>query len=132
MLGGVPEVAPPPLDALATRGTRFTNYYAAAPICSPSRAALLSGCYPRRIGLATACIGKWHLGDQPEFLPTRQGFDYYFGIPYSNDMGTVEDGSKSNPGQPKPGPNRRAAESDEYGLRGFNQPPLPLLASMAA
>jgi len=50
------------------------------------RAALMTGCYPKRVGLATGCFGKWHLGDQPEFLPTNYGFDAYFGILYSNDM----------------------------------------------
>lgn len=108
----------PHLARMAREGLKFTSWYA-APVCSPSRAALLTGCYPRRVGLSfgswhavlmpgdwhglnpaettvaellrargyrTACIGKWHLGDQPEFLPTRQGFDEYFGLPYSNDM----------------------------------------------
>lgn len=108
----------PNLDAMAKEGMRLTSFYA-APVCTPSRAALMTGCYPKRVGLArgswhgvlmpgdahglnpdevtiaevlqargyrTACIGKWHLGDQPEFLPTRHGFDEYFGLPYSNDM----------------------------------------------
>lgn len=151
----------PHLDRMAREGMRLTSHYA-APVCSPCRAALMTGCYPKRAlpiphvlfpasevglhpdevtiaevmkgaGYATACIGKWHLGDQPEFLPTRQGFDSYFGLPYSNDMGTAADGSKSNPGQPIPMPKRpagnRAAQpmNDEYGLRGNDQPPLPLL-----
>ncbi len=104
----------PNLDRMAAEGMRFTDFYVGAPICSPSRAALLTGCYPQRVsiprvlfpddriglnpceitiadilkskGYATACIGKWHLGHLPQFLPTRQGFDYYFGLPYSNDM----------------------------------------------
>jgi arylsulfatase A-like enzyme len=104
----------PNLDRMAEEGMRFTDFYVACPVCSGSRAALMTGChYPRvsmspvlfpnaKIGLhpdeitvaevvkplgyATACIGKWHLGHLPEFLPTRQGFDEYFGIPYSNDM----------------------------------------------
>ncbi|MEX1224599.1 MAG: sulfatase, partial [Pirellulales bacterium] len=104
----------PRIDALAEEGLRLTSFYVSAAVCSPSRAALLTGCYHKRIsvnkvlfpgeliglnpnettiaemlkprGYATACIGKWHLGDQPEFLPTRQGFDEFFGIPYSNDM----------------------------------------------
>ena len=95
---------------------KLTSFYA-APVCSVSRAQLLTGCYGVRVGVpgvyypaspaglnpaeftiaerleplgyATACIGKWHLGDQPEFLPTNQGFDRYFGIPYSNDMQRV-------------------------------------------
>ena len=103
----------PHLDRMATEGMRFTSFYA-APVCSVSRAQLLTGCYGVRIsvpgvygpgsasglhpqentiadllkplGYATMCVGKWHLGDQPEFLPTNQGFDRYFGIPYSNDM----------------------------------------------
>ena len=110
----------PRIDRMAAEGMKFTDCYAAAPVCTPSRAALMTGCYPRRVGLdhtdpdglvlrpvsqhglhpdeitiaellktrdyATACIGKWHLGDQPPFLPTRQGFDYYLGIPYSDNM----------------------------------------------
>jgi len=107
----------PNLDRMAVEGAKFTDFYAAAPVCSPSRAALLTGCYPMRVsiprvlfprdniglnpkevtiadilksrGYATCCIGKWHLGHLPTFLPTRQGFDYYFGIPYSNDMSPV-------------------------------------------
>ena len=153
----------PHLDRVAREGRRLTSHYA-APVCSPSRAALMTGCYPKRAlpiphvlfpasavglhpsehtiadvlktaGYATACIGKWHLGDQPEFLPTRQGFDYYFGLPYSNDMGPAEDGSKSNPDRPLPTASEVAAKvakaknqaGDETGVRGINQPPLPLL-----
>lgn len=109
----------PNLDRMAAEGRKFTHYYSASGVCSPSRAALMTGCYPLRVGLqkgsfaavlqpldplgiaadettlaelfknagyATAAFGKWHLGDQPEFLPTRHGFDAYFGIPYSEDM----------------------------------------------
>jgi len=104
----------PNLDRMAEEGMKFTDFYVGASICSPSRAALLTGCYPPRVsiirvlfptdrsglnpdedtiadvlktrGYATACIGKWHLGHLPKFLPTQQGFDYYFGLPYSNDM----------------------------------------------
>lgn len=104
----------PNLDRLASGGVRLTNFYAAQAVCSASRAALLTGCYPNRIGLAgalgprsrvgigasettiaemcrgrgyaTAIYGKWHLGDAPEMLPTRHGFDEWFGLPYSNDM----------------------------------------------
>ena len=111
---GSPLIKTPNFDRMAKEGVRFTNFYAAAPVCSPSRAALLTGCYPVRVGVprvlwpddkmgldskevtiadmlkkrgyTTACIGKWHLGDKPEFLPDRQGFDSYLGIPYSNDM----------------------------------------------
>jgi len=111
---GAQDFATPNLDRLAAEGIRFTSFYSAAPICSPSRAALMTGSYPVRIGLtdvlfpdssnglnpeevtiaellksagyATAAVGKWHLGDDESFLPTRQGFDEYFGLPYSNDM----------------------------------------------
>lgn len=103
----------PALDRMAREGTRLTSFYA-APVCSASRAQLMTGCYAPRVsipgvlspnsavglnpqehtiagllktqGYTTMCIGKWHLGDQPEFLPTRHGFDHYFGLPYSNDM----------------------------------------------
>lgn len=111
---GSPDIETPNLDQMAREGVRFTNFYAAQPICSASRAALLTGCYPNRIGVhqalmpdsptglnpdettiaemlkkkgyATAIFGKWHLGDTPNLMPNRQGFDEYFGIPYSNDM----------------------------------------------
>lgn len=111
---GATEVSTPRIDAMAAAGTRFTDYYAAAPICSPSRAGLLTGCYPRRVGneiwvhradsqsgihpdeltiaellkgngYATACIGKWHLGFQEPFLPHSQGFDHYFGLLHNLD-----------------------------------------------
>lgn len=108
----------PNLTRLALQGRKFTHFYSASGVCTPSRAALMTGCYPSRVsmdvtdgavlrpvskiglhpqertitellkanGYATAIFGKWHLGDQPEFLPTHQGFDYYLGIPYSDDM----------------------------------------------
>ncbi|MCU0786530.1 MAG: sulfatase [Verrucomicrobia bacterium] len=104
----------PHLDRLADAGATFRNFHVAQPICSASRAGLLTGCYPNRIGVhqalgprsktgisademtlaelvkqrgyATAIFGKWHLGDAPQFLPLRHGFDEYFGLPYSNDM----------------------------------------------
>lgn len=110
----------PAVDRLAAEGIRFTSFYTASPVCSPARAALLTGCYPPRIGFGsfnrlpvlfpgmamglpptevglarvlsdagykTQAIGKWHCGDQAEFLPTNHGFDHYLGLPYSNDMG---------------------------------------------
>lgn len=124
---GSPLIKTPNLDRMASQGMRFTDFYASAPVCTPSRASLMTGCYAQRLsmadmpnaqgtleppatvlfphskcglnadeltvaeslkqcGYATACIGKWHLGHLPPFLPTRHGFDYYYGIPYSNDM----------------------------------------------
>jgi len=111
---GATEVRTPRIDRMAKEGVRFTDYYAAAPICSPSRAGLLTGCYPRRVGnhiwvhradsstgihpdeltlaellkeqgYATACIGKWHLGFKEPFLPHNQGFDHYFGLLHNLD-----------------------------------------------
>lgn len=111
---GATEVKTPQIDLMAEEGTRFTDYYAAAPICSPSRAGLLTGCYPRRVGneiwvhradsrfgihpdeltiaellkgagYKTACIGKWHLGSNEPFLPRNQGFDHYFGLLHNLD-----------------------------------------------
>lgn len=111
---GSPNIKTPRVDQLAKEGMRFTDHYAASSVCSASRASLLTGCYPQRVGVngvffpnteggldpkhitiaeilktngyATAAVGKWHLGDKPQFLPTNQGFDSYYGIPYSNDM----------------------------------------------
>ncbi|VGO22922.1 sulfatase family protein [Pontiella sulfatireligans] len=113
---GSPDIATPNLDQMAKGGMRFTDFYVAAPVCTPSRAALLTGKYPKRLGMAkgvlfphsgnkglppseitiadhlkqknyaTACIGKWHLGHLDKYLPTAQGFDTYYGVPYSNDM----------------------------------------------
>lgn len=108
------KIATPNLDKLAKDGVRFTQFYSPQAVCSASRAALLTGCYPNRIGIqgalpprarialhknettlaelvktrgyATAMYGKWHLGDHPSALPTKRGFDDYYGIPYSNDM----------------------------------------------
>jgi arylsulfatase A len=131
--------ATPATDRLADEGIRCTSFYMASPVCSPSRAALLTGCYPPRIsfgsfeglpvlfpgqplglpqtevslarvlsdaGYRTQMIGKWHCGDQPGFLPLNHGFDHYFGLPYSNDMG------------------RQANTPEFFG----HLPPLPLLA----
>ena len=112
---GSEDIKTPHIDRMANEGRMLTSFYSANPVCSASRAALMTGCYPRRVlekktvlfpgdnvglhpeettiadvlktkGYATACVGKWHLGHHPEFLPTSQGFDSYFGIPYSNDM----------------------------------------------
>jgi len=111
---GSPKIDTPQIDKMAAEGMRFTSFYSVAAVCTPSRAGLLTGCYPPRVGnlpvlfprnnkglhpeettiaemldkagYATACVGKWHLGHLPEFLPTSQGFDHYYGIPYSNDM----------------------------------------------
>lgn len=111
---GSPDIETPNLDQMAKEGIKLTNYYSAQPICSASRAGILTGCYPNRIGIhnalgpgqkiginasettlaemlkangyKTAIFGKWHLGDDLKFSPTRHGFDEYFGIPYSNDM----------------------------------------------
>lgn len=124
---GAPRIKTPRIDQMAGEGIKFTDFHVAASVCTPSRAALMTGCYAQRVGLAavpgkggregpldlvlfpwstvglhpseitvaeslkglgyaTACVGKWHLGHLPPFLPTRQGFDSYFGIPYSNDM----------------------------------------------
>ena len=111
---GSPDIATPHLDQMAADGVKLTSFYAAQPVCSASRAALLTGCYPNRIGIhnafmpnseiglhpdettlaellkengyATGIFGKWHLGDAPKFLPLKHGFDEWFGIPYSNDM----------------------------------------------
>jgi arylsulfatase A len=151
---GATEVATPNLDRMAAEGRRLTSHYG-APVCSPSRAALMTGCYPKRAlpipgvlfpasevglhpnemtlaevlkeqGYATGCIGKWHLGDQPGMLPNDQGFDYYYGIPFSNDMGPIQEGAKSNPRQPLPRARAREATVRETGIRR-DQPPLPLL-----
>jgi len=111
---GAKGIRTPNIDRLAKEGTKFTSFYVAQPVCSASRAALLTGCYPNRLGIhgalgpqsrtalntnewtiaralktqgyATAIFGKWHLGRPAEFLPLQYGFDEYFGLPYSNDM----------------------------------------------
>ena len=117
---GSNKIRTPHIDSIAKEGMKFTDFYSSSPVCTPSRSSLMTGCYPRRIGMhedftghwvlipgskrglhpseltmaeslkavgyKTICIGKWHLGDQPEHLPTSHGFDEYFGIPYSNDM----------------------------------------------
>lgn len=129
----------PRLDRMAKDGVKFTSFYVGSPMCTPSRAALMTGCYPQRVGFSrlqnpighvylageatglhpdeitiadmlknagykTKMVGKWHLGDQPEFMPNRQGFDSFFGLPYSHD---IESGNPNN--------------------EKWNLPPLPLL-----
>lgn len=134
---GSPDIRTPVIDKMASEGVKLTSFYVAAPLCTPSRAALMTGCYPKRIDMAYGSIfpvllsadskglnpdeltiaevlkdvgytngmfGKWHLGDQPDFLPTRQGFDEFFGVPYSHDI---------HPYHPK--------------QAHYNFPPLPLL-----
>ena len=115
---GHPSIRTPNLDRMADEGMKFTNFYSAAPVCTPSRAALMTGRLPLRSGMtsnkrrvlfpdsagglqkseltvaealkkqgyATGMVGKWHLGHLPQYLPTKNGFDSYYGIPYSNDM----------------------------------------------
>jgi arylsulfatase len=131
---GSPDIQTPNIDYLASHGTRFTNFHVGQAVCSASRASLLTGCYANRLGIhgalmpqtehglnpdeetiaemlkkagyATAIFGKWHLGCHPGLLPTEQGFDEYFGLPYSNDMSPDPMNNRS--------PNAR------------NYPPLPL------
>lgn len=131
---GHPSIRTPHLDRMAAEGMRFTDFYAGSPVCTPSRAALLTGRLPVRSGMcsdkrrvlfpnstgglpaeeitiaealkskgyATACIGKWHLGHLPQYLPRKHGFDYYFGIPYSNDMDQTREAPKGAPGSLNP------------------------------
>ncbi len=123
---GHPTIHTPNLDRMAAEGQKWTDFYVAASVCTPSRAGLMTGRLPVRNGMAssrrrvlfpdsaggllpeevtvaevlkragytTACVGKWHLGHLPQYLPTSQGFDTYFGIPYSNDMDRVADSPK--------------------------------------
>jgi arylsulfatase A len=132
----------PNLDRMAAEGMKLTSFYA-APVCTPSRAQLMTGCYAKRVsmpevifpacptglsanehtvasllksqGYATMAIGKWHLGDQPEFLPTRRGFDHYLGLPYSNDMGGSTNAQT------------KAAAKKKNDNEARPRPPLPLL-----
>ncbi len=135
----------PALDRMAAEGMKFTDFYMASPVCSPSRGAMMTGCYPPRIsfgafvdggvvlfpgddiglsqdeitvagvlkdaGYATKLVGKWHCGDQPEFLPTSHGFDSYFGLPFSNDHG-------------------RQVDDPNWNVRRRDWPPLPLVRDL--
>jgi arylsulfatase len=122
------KIKTPNINKLTKEGVRFTDFYVAQPVCSASRASLLTGCYPNRIGIhgalgpaskngisdnevtlaeickqknyATAIFGKWHLGHHQSFLPTQHGFDNYFGLPYSNDMWPYHPTNKSFPQLP--------------------------------
>jgi arylsulfatase A len=116
---GADKIKTPRIDQMAKEGRKFTSFYVASAVCSASRAALLTGCYPMRVGVRgvffpnrgthgleprhytiaellksagykTLAAGKWHLGDEPKFLPTNQGFDTFYGVPYSNDMYPAE------------------------------------------
>lgn len=119
---GAEAIDTPEIDRMSAEGMRFTNFYAAAPICTPTRAALMTGSYATRVGLgtplhtpdnyglnpdeitlaevlrdagcATGCVGKWHLGHHDAFLPTRQGFDYYYGTPMGHMFRTINPAEK--------------------------------------
>jgi arylsulfatase len=138
----------PNIDQLASEGLRFTNYLSAQAVCSASRAGLLTGCYPNRIGFsgalfpgakvgihademtmgelvkqngyATGIVGKWHLGDREPFMPLQNGFDEYFGIPYSNDMWPVNfDGTPAAAGT-------RKADYPPLHIYDGNEPAVPI------
>lgn len=123
---GATQYNTPNLDGMANNGVRFTNFHVSQPVCSASRASILTGCYSNRVGITgalgphsaigldpdestiadllkkvgyrTAAIGKWHLGRQKEFLPLQQGFDEFLGLPYSNDMAPFfYDGTRNIP-----------------------------------
>ncbi len=125
---GATDIRTPHLDKLASQGTRFTHFSVTQAVCTASRAALMTGCYPNRIGLAgalnhtslngihpdevllpeickakgyaTACFGKWHLGTRPAFDPIRNGFDTWLGLPYSNDNGPLHPTVRGIPALP--------------------------------
>ena len=122
---GNPTLHTPHLDAMAADGMKFSQFYVASPVCSPSRAALLTGCYPKRVGMhkhvifpqydyglhtdeitladmlkahgyVTGMFGKWHLGHRRGLMPCDQGFDTFFGVPYSNDMSQTHRPANNN------------------------------------
>jgi len=127
---GAEGIETPHIDRMAREGVRFTDFHVAQAVCSASRAALLTGCYSERVsvqgalgpgsrtglspdettiaeclrsvGYATGMVGKWHLGHHPRFLPTEQGFDEWFGLPYSNDMWPVDEAGRPDPRSPYP------------------------------
>ena len=137
---GSPNIRTPNIDRLAFEGVKLTDFYSVSPVCTPSRAGLLTGRYPVRSGMvrvlfpreefglpdseitlaevlkekgyATALVGKWHLGDRPEHSPTRHGFDYRYGIPFSNDM------TRPHSSWPEP---LRIYEQDEVVIEGVDQ-----------
>ena len=130
---GHPTIKTPNLDRMAAKGQKWISFYAAASVCTPSRAGLMTGRLPirsgmcsderrvlfpdsasglssdeitiaaavKKVGYKTACIGKWHLGHLPPFLPTKHGFDYYYGIPYSNDMDQIKRLSREEHMEPR-------------------------------
>ena len=142
---GAKDIETPNLDQLAESGMRFTDFQVSSAVCSASRAALLTGCYHVRVGIkgalfpyakiginsdevtiaeicrqkgyATACYGKWHLGDSPKFLPPNHGFDHYVGVPYSNDMWPFQNGVH----------NIEQANGNFRKFKGKEQPYLPLV-----
>ncbi|MCA9300911.1 MAG: sulfatase, partial [Phycisphaerales bacterium] len=140
---GHPVIRTPHIDRLAKEGVRLTRFYAGGCVCTPSRAALMTGCEPRAVGLekhvifpnqtrglhpdevtiaeickgagyATACFGKWHLGNAPPLLPVDQGFDEWFGIPYSNDMSAKEQAIRGRADYPHSLPVMRGHEVLEW------------------
>lgn len=142
---GSPNIKTPNIDRMAKEGRIFTSFYVASPVCTASRAALMTGCYPARVGItkpvffpddncglhpeettiadmlktagyATACVGKWHLGHLEPFLPTNQGFDSYYGIPYSNDMSAPDNK------RPRAMSIEEAWRNQEAGTRTWNAP----------
>lgn len=142
---GSQTIATPNIDRLASEGRTYKSFYTACSVCSPSRAALLTGSYPKRVGMhkhvlfpksdyglnaneytiadhlksqgyATACVGKWHLGHHPETLPRANGFDSYYGIPYSNDMNHPD-----NSGKPKISSDERWT-NQETAITAWNTP----------